>query len=129
MHFVRYADDFVVMHRNLSVIQSCWRIAEEFLSERGLRLSEAKTRIVHTRLPFQTNRPGFDFLGFTIKHFDTYHRSSFTSYRKRTGYRLLIFPSKNNRNKHFRKIDAHLKKFKTARQSYIISKLNPVIIG
>ena len=129
IHFIRYADDLVIMHRDLDVVKSCRVILNKFLAERGLALSEAKTKIVHTRLPFESNKPGFDFLGFTIKHFDTYHRSSLTAHRKRIGYRLLTYPSKTSRDKHFRKIGDRLKKFKTAKQSYIISKLNPMIIG
>jgi RNA-directed DNA polymerase len=51
--FVRYADDFVVMNYNLDVIKKCKEIISEFLAERGLELSDAKTRIVHTRIPFE----------------------------------------------------------------------------
>jgi RNA-directed DNA polymerase len=129
IHFIRYADDLVIMHRDLDVVKSCRVILNKFLAERGLALSEAKTKIVHTRLPFELNKPGFEFLGFTIKHFDTYHRSSLTAHRKRIGYRLLAYPSKTSRDKHFQKINDFLNKFKTAKQSYIISKLNPMIIG
>ena len=129
IHFIRYADDLVIMHRDVNVVKSCRIILNGFLAERGLELSEAKTKIVHTRLPFESQKPGFDFLGFTIKHFDTFHRSSLTSHKERIGYRLLTYPSKESRNKHFRKIDGLLKKFKTAKQSYIINKLNPIIIG
>jgi RNA-directed DNA polymerase len=99
IHFIRYADDLIIMHKDLNVIKSCRVILNRFLAERGLELSEAKTQIVHTRLPFESNKPGFNFLGFTIKHFDTFHRSSFTVHKKRIGYRLLIYPSKNSRDK------------------------------
>jgi len=63
IHFIRYADDLVVMHRDLNVVKSCCIILNRFLAERGLELSEAKTKIVHTRLPFESQKPGFDFLG------------------------------------------------------------------
>jgi RNA-directed DNA polymerase len=69
--FVRYADDFVVMNHNLDVIKKCKEIISEFLAERGLELSDAKTKVVHTRIPCEKNEPGFEFLGFKIKHFDT----------------------------------------------------------
>lgn len=74
--FVRYADDFVVMNHNLSVIQKCKEIISEFLAERGLELSDAKTKIVHTRIVFEKNESGFKFLGFKIKHFDTKKHSA-----------------------------------------------------
>jgi RNA-directed DNA polymerase len=129
IHFIRYADDFVIMHRELEVVKSCHDIVRTFLAERGLMLSDAKTRIVHTRLPYEKQKPGFNFLGFTIKHFNTKNRSALTAKRVPLGYRLLIFPSKDSVKKHTSKIDAHIRRYKTTRQSYIIKKLNPVITG
>jgi len=127
--FVRYANDFVAMNHNLSVIQKCKEIISEFLAERGLELSDAKTKIVHTRIPFEKNEPGFEFLGFKIKHFDTKKHSAKNNQGRNIGFRLLIFPSKNSRNKHFATIDRVLRQYKTAKQSQIVRKLNPIIIG
>lgn len=126
---MRYADDFVVMNHNLDVIKKCREIISEFLAERGLELSDAKTRIVHTRIPLKKNEPGFEFLGFKIKHFDTKKHSAKNNQGHNTGFRLLIFPSKNSRNKHFATIDYILRQHKTAKQSQIVRKLNPIIIG
>jgi RNA-directed DNA polymerase len=53
--FVRYADDFVIMNRDLNLIQECKEIISKFLAERGLELSVAKTKIVYTRIPFENN--------------------------------------------------------------------------
>lgn len=60
---VRYADDFVVTAPSREVLESYVipRITG-FLKQRGLGLSEAKTRVVHID-------EGFDFLGFTIRRF------------------------------------------------------------
>ena len=127
--FVRYADDFVVMNHNLSLIQKCKEIINEFLTERGLELSDAKTKIVHTRMSFENNKPGFEFLGFKIKHFETKKHSAKNNQGHNIGFRLLIFPSKNSRNKHFATIDRILRQNKTANQSQIVRKLNPIIIG
>jgi RNA-directed DNA polymerase len=127
--FVRYADDFVVMNHNLDVIKKCKEIISEFLTERGLELSDAKTRIVHIRIPFEKNEPGFEFLGFKIKHFDTKKHSAKNNQGHNIGFRLLIFPSKNSRNKQFATIDHILHQHKTAKQSQIVRKLNPIIIG
>ena len=63
---MRYTEDFVVMNHNLGVIKKCKEIISEFLAKRGL-----KFRIVHTRTSFEENKPGFEFLGFKIKHFNT----------------------------------------------------------
>lgn len=76
--FIRYADDFVVMHGDLEVVKSCRDVVQSFLAERGLELSDAKTRIAHTRLYHEDQKPGFDFLGFTVNHFDTKHMSART---------------------------------------------------
>jgi RNA-directed DNA polymerase len=84
--FVRYADDFVVMNHNLSVIQKCKEIISEFLAERGLELSDAKTKIVHTRIVFEKNKPGFEFLGFKIKHFDTKKHSAKNNQGRNIGF-------------------------------------------
>ena len=127
--FVRYADDFVVMNHNLDVIKKCKEIIGDFLAERGLALSDAKTKIVHTRISFEKNEPGFEFLGFKIKHFDTKKHSAKNNQGRNIGFRLLIFPSKSSRSKHFEKIDRILRQNKTAKQSQIVRKLNPIIIG
>jgi RNA-directed DNA polymerase len=127
--FVRYADDFVVMNHNINVIHKCKEMISEFLAERGLQLSDAKTKIVHTRLPFEDNEPGFEFLGFKIKHFNTKRHSAKNNQGRSVGFRLLIFPSKKSRNKHFATIDRVLRQNKTAKQSQIVRKLNPIIIG
>ena len=127
--FVRYAGDFVVMNHNLDVIKKCQEIISDFLAERSLELSDAKTKIVHTRISFEKNEPGFEFLGFKIKHFDTKKHSAKNNQGHNIGFRLLIFPSKSSRNKHFATIDRVLRQHKTAKQSQIVRKLNPIIIG
>ena len=78
---MRYADDFVVFCETREDAEKCIHILQEWLAERGLQLSEEKTRIVHLQ-------DGFDFLGFTIRH-----------YRERrtvTGWKLLITPNKKS---------------------------------
>jgi RNA-directed DNA polymerase len=47
--FVCYADDFVVMNHNLDAIKKCKEIISEFLAERSLELSDAKTKVVHNK--------------------------------------------------------------------------------
>lgn len=58
--FARYADDFVVMCRKHDWMDMIRSDVSAFLAERGLRLSEEKTRVT-------TPEEGFDFLGFHIK--------------------------------------------------------------
>lgn len=129
VHFIRYADDFVVMNHDIRVIEACQTILGKFLAERGLELSEAKTKIVHTRISYKESEPGFEFLGFKIKHFDTTKHSAKNNRGQNIGYRLLIFPSMKSRNKHFATLDSILRRYKYARQSWVVGKLNPIIIG
>jgi len=78
---VRYADDFVVFCETREDAEKCIHILGEWLAQRGLQLSEEKTRIVHLQ-------DGFDFLGFTIRHY--------RDRRTATGWKLLITPSKES---------------------------------
>ncbi len=60
---VRYADDLIVTAPSREVLEKyVVPTLTAFLEERGLKLSEAKTRIVHID-------DGFDFLGFTVRRY------------------------------------------------------------
>jgi len=116
---VRYADNFVVISHNLSVIQKYKKTINEFLAGIGLELHDAKTKIVHTRIAFEKNEPSFEFLGFKIKHFNVEAKKHSVKNNQghNFGFRLLIFLSKNSRIKHFAMIDRILGQNKTAKQS------------
>lgn len=45
---VRYADDFVILHKDLKVVLKCKEIIENWLRKVGLELKPSKTRISHT---------------------------------------------------------------------------------
>lgn len=66
--YVRYADDFIVAHKDLEVIQKVQKHVEEYLGSLGLELSKAKTRIVHSLDSYESNKPGVCFLGFHARH-------------------------------------------------------------
>jgi RNA-directed DNA polymerase len=83
VNLVRYADDFVVTgdsKETLETIVKPW--IESFLRERGLTLSEEKTRIVHID-------EGFDFLGWNLRKYDG---------------KMFIKPSKKNVKTFYRKV-------------------------
>jgi RNA-directed DNA polymerase len=65
---IRYADDFVVLHRDEGVVRECQAIAQEWLKGMGLELKPSKTRMAHT-LKEVGGKIGFDFLGFTVRQF------------------------------------------------------------
>jgi RNA-directed DNA polymerase len=65
---VRYADDLVVLHPDLSVVRHCHELLSVWLQEMGLELKASKTRIEHT-LETTEEGVGFSFLGFTIRQY------------------------------------------------------------
>ena len=45
---IRYADDFVILHKDKEVIQHCQHLIEEWLQGMGLKLKPEKTKIAHS---------------------------------------------------------------------------------
>ena len=45
---IRYADDFVIFHKNLEKFNNCHKIIREWLSELSLELKPSKTKVIHT---------------------------------------------------------------------------------
>jgi len=132
LNFVRYADDFVLMHRDKKVILDGKRVIEKWLSDIGLELKPSKTRIAHTLIPEESEdeKAGFDFLGFHIQQFKVgYHSSVRLSTGKRPGFRTLITPTKEAYKKHQKKLQETIKNKKIEGQSELIGKLNPIIRG
>lgn len=108
VNFVRYADDFIVTSASKEALEhEVVPLIEAFLRERGLSLSQEKTRVVHVS-------EGFDFLGWNVRRF-------------RKG--LLVAPSQRNKQAFFRKISECIRKHRAARQGELIAALNPVIRG
>jgi RNA-directed DNA polymerase len=126
---VRYADDFVILHKDLSVIEQCQQSIANWLQEIGLELSPEKTRIGHTRNPIN-GITGFDFLGFSIQQVPKgFHRSRKNSQGQRLGYFNRIAPSKDSRRQHSRQLRRIIRTHKATAQSDLIGMLNPVIKG
>jgi len=67
-HLIRYADDLVVLHTDLTIVQQCQQMRSEWLTQMGLTLHPSKTRITPTVHP-QEGSVGFDFLGVTVRQF------------------------------------------------------------
>ena len=108
LNFVRYADDFIITGESPGFLRDkVLPIVKEFLTERGLQLSEEKTVITHIE-------DGFDFLGKNI--------------RKYNG-KLLIKPSKTSVRSFLAKVRSIIKGNKSTKQETLIRKLNPVIRG
>ena len=62
-NIIRYADDFVVLHEDKSVVQRCQEIISEWLKGIGLELKPEKTRLTHSFINehSEDGNAGFDF--------------------------------------------------------------------
>jgi RNA-directed DNA polymerase len=131
--FVRYADDFVVMHQNKAVVQRCREIISDWLRGIGLELKPEKTRLTHTLYPSESEdgKAGFDFLGYHIRQFPAskYKVGKNGGNGVQKTFKTLIIPSKKNQQNHLNVIKTKLVNLKQALQEKIISELNPIIRG
>jgi len=107
VHFVRYADDFIVTANTEEIANEIKGLIKDFLKVRGLELSDEKTLITHIN-------SGFDFLGW--------------NFRKYNG-KLLVKPSNKSIDKFTEKIGETIKNGKAWKQEELIDILNPIITG
>lgn len=146
---VRYADDFVILHEDLSELQQAiWRVTR-WLASRGFQLHPEKTRLSHTLTPYQ-GPAGFDFLGFTVcQEAETNpapgrRESTLLPRGKATmptfphwlapppslsRITTIITPSKEAERRHLGAIAQRLQRLRAAPQAQVITELNPLIIG
>jgi RNA-directed DNA polymerase len=107
VYFVRYADDFLVTGNSQEILHDIKNLIEDFVSVRGMKLSEEKTLVTHVN-------KGFDFLG--------------TNVRKYNG-KLLIKPSRKNFGSIKVKIRETIRKNVGSKTEDMIHLLNPIIRG
>lgn len=108
LNVIRYADDFVVTGASKEVLESkVLPTIRRFLADRGLELSEEKTRITHIT-------DGFDFLGQNVRKY---------------GDQLLTKPAKKSIKSLLDKVRDIVKGNANATQAALIHQLNPVIRG
>jgi RNA-directed DNA polymerase len=112
---VRYADDFVVLCESKEDAEQAVNTLKGWLSNRGLSLSEEKTQIGHLT-------QGFDFLGFNIRHYEAPQTS-------RSGYKLLIKPSKESITTIREKLRQEWSHVVGSNANAVVRKLNPIIRG
>jgi RNA-directed DNA polymerase len=128
-YVVRYADDFVVLHDDLAVIQRCEQMVNEWLAPIGLRLKPSKTRITHT-LAVPNGKAGFDFLGFNVRQYPAGKRKSGkNTYGRTLGYKTIIKPSTTAVKRHVEKLREIITRYQHTDQATLIKALNPVIRG
>jgi len=128
-HLIRYADDFVIMHEDLTIVQRCQQEITEWLSNMGLELKPSKTQLTHT-LNSHEGKVGFDFLGFTIRQFPVgKYQSGRNNQGIPLGHKTLIKPSQEKLKYHVKKVRSIVHVHKSAPQSVLIGRLNPIITG
>lgn len=128
-NIVRYADDFVILHEELAVVQRCQQIIADWLKDIGLELKPSKTRISHTLEKYE-GEAGFNFLGFNIRQYRVAEQYSAKDTKGRIlGFKSLIKPSKEAIKRHVEKIGKIIEAHKSVPQAALIGRLNPVIRG
>ncbi|MEA5606467.1 group II intron reverse transcriptase/maturase [Nostoc sp. UHCC 0252] len=123
LSLIRYADDFVILHEDITVVQRCREIISEWLKDMGLELKPAKTRLTHTLNEYELEKPGFNFLGFNIMQWKV------GKYHSKQGFKTFITPSKEKQKIHYDRVASIINDHKAAPQMALISRLNPVITG
>jgi RNA-directed DNA polymerase len=113
---VRYADVCVgFCESRADAARVVAEVLPPWLAERGLTLSEEKTRVAHLA-------EGFDFLGVTVRHYPCPGTS-------RTGYKLLIKPSKPAVQAVRDKLRDIWRRMRGQSVKVALANLNPVIRG
>ncbi len=108
VRLVRYADDFIITGNSKELLEREVKPrVEAFLAERGLELSQEKTKITHIS-------EGFDFLGQNVRKYDG---------------KLLIKPSARNVKAFLDKVRETIKANRSTKQEALIDLLNPMIRG
>jgi RNA-directed DNA polymerase len=123
LSLIRYADDFVILHEDITVVQRCKEIISGWLKGMGLELKPSKTRLAHTLNQCEQEKPGFDFLGFRIQQFPV------GKYHSKQGFKTIITPSRDKQKVHYDQIASLIEAHKAAPQAALISRLNPIIRG
>nr|YP_010500111.1 hypothetical protein [Gormaniella terricola]UWV18288.1 hypothetical protein [Gormaniella terricola] len=110
---VRYADDFVLIHRNKEILALCIPETRRWLKSVGLEISEEKSAM-------RDGRNGFNFLGF-----------QFIQVRKlKLGtYKVKIQPSRKSQAKLLSKVRHILRNNRSVSSYSLIAMLRPVILG
>lgn len=110
---IRYADDFVLIHSDKGILESCVKETKGWLKALGLETNEDKSVI-------RDIREGFKFLGFQI-----------TQVRKAKvqQYKVKVTPSKEARKNLLEEVRQIIQHQKAASSYQLIKKIAPIMIG
>ena len=127
---IRYADDFLIFHEDINILNECKVAITRWLNDMGLELKPSKTRIAHTLNTYKEEKPGFDFLGFNVRQHKTgKYTCGRSTHKVLLGFKTIITPSKDSQIKHYKKVADTINSYKGKSQNLLINKLNPIIRG
>lgn len=120
---IRYADDFVILHKDLEIVLGARKEVEKWLTTMGLELKQSKTRITHTDNTY-LGQVGFDFLGFNVRRYPVgiNSRNKFGS-----SFKTIIKPCKQAIKSHYKDLVEVIKN--TNKAVVLVTRLNPIIRG
>lgn len=110
---IRYADDFVLIHRNKEILELCIAETREWLKKVGLKISEEKSAL-------RDGRNGFLFLGFHVIQVKKITKQE---------YKVKIQPSRKSQTKLLQKVRDIVQNNRSASSYSLIMMLRPVILG
>ena len=129
---IRYADDFLLLCEEKTIVTRCREIISDWLADIGLELKPEKTRLTHTLYPelSEDGIAGFDFLGHHIQQYPAGKYQSAKDTKGRIlGFNTVITPSKKASKAHQEEIGRLITKHRSSPQAVLIKNLNPVIRG
>lgn len=127
---IRYADDFVIMGKQLKKIEKAKVIVSDFLAKVNLELSEEKTRIGHSLEAINGGKPGVDFLGFYFRNQTTsIHRGVKNTRGVKQNFVQISGPSREAMQNHKESLKTILRKHKAAPLAAVLAKLSARIQG
>ncbi len=129
VNVIRYADDFLILHEDINILNKCTEVITRWLNDMGLELKPNKTRISHTLNHYKKEKPGFDFLGFNVRQHRTGKYTCGKSKKGLLGFKTIISPSKKAQKQHYKELAEIINKYRGQSQTTLISKLNPIIRG
>lgn len=109
---VRFADDFVIIHKDKNIIIKAKAEVEKWLySTSKLKFNESKTRIIDSR-------NGLNFLGFSVININ-----------KNADTKVLIYPSKSNQVRFIKSIGDICRNYRAISAFDLIKALRPKVLG
>jgi len=130
---VRYADDFVILHPHLEVLERVVKEVKKWLFPLGLKISKYKSSIRHTLDKHKGNNAGFTFLGFYFSHkkCGIGQTTWVANQHKRVPLRYYLSqkPDRDRVQKHIDNVRDIVKRMEKRPQEELIATLNPIIRG